>query len=139
MIAMAYGIRITEESYKRDVPALPVCVGLLRECVESRLLGWGVRREAVDDALLVISELVTNGVAACPDTVLGFEMYVSGFALVIEITDTSPDPLVRRTAGDYDVSGRGLDIVDALAESWGMRRLPQRGKCVWARLALKDS
>jgi anti-sigma regulatory factor (Ser/Thr protein kinase) len=123
-----------EHHYKRDVLAVPASVGLLRDLAERQLSLWGAVQGLIDDATLVLSELATNSVAACPGSVLGFAMYVSGGALVIEVHDTSLEQPLRRRAGDYDVSGRGLDIVTFVAETWGVRRSPQGGKCIWARL-----
>lgn len=84
---------------------------------------------------LVVSEPVTDGVAACPGRLLVFEMFAPAGAVVVEVRDESERPPVRRAAGTSDGRGRGLLIVDALAETWGTRWPPGGGKVVWARLA----
>jgi hypothetical protein len=42
-----------------------------------------------------------------------------------------------RTPGPTDPDGRGLQIVDMLASSWGFDALPEGGKTVWFALATK--
>jgi hypothetical protein len=51
------------------------------------------------------------------------------------VGDASPEMPVRADAlNDDDLSGRGLFIVDSLAQSWGAYLVPT-GKIVWAILA----
>ncbi|MFC4606386.1 ATP-binding protein [Streptomyces maoxianensis] len=56
--------------------------------------------------------------------------------LRIEVTDTRGDRLpVNRQPGD-DESGRGLILVDALADRWGVSPGPAPRKTVWAEIDL---
>ncbi|MFJ8915345.1 ATP-binding protein [Amycolatopsis sp. NPDC102389] len=89
---------------------------------------------AVDDAVLVADELVSNahqhGEAprACR---LGLTH--RGRSLRIEVDDASPRQPRRRTPDGS--GGRGLMLIDRLASAWGVRN--QAGhKTVWAELAL---
>jgi hypothetical protein len=125
---------VIEHHYEKEVLAVPASVGLLRDLAERRLVQWGAVREFVDDAMLVLSELVTNSVDACRGSLLVFAMYAHSGTLVIEVHDNSPQMPVQRTAGERDVRGRGLTIVGALSESWGVRQSPNGVKCIWARL-----
>lgn len=86
---------------------------------------------------LVVSELTTNVVvhAGTPFTVT---LARRGPWLVLEVRDhvtgrvVLPEPTV-----DVDVSGRGLGIVRALSEAWGV--WPRRdGKSVWAAFRLEQ-
>jgi hypothetical protein len=48
----------------------------------------------------------------------------------IEVTDPSMDAPQMRCAGPDDEKGRGLAIIDALADDWGTR-FTDHGKTVW--------
>jgi hypothetical protein len=75
--------------------------------------------EIVEDAVLLVSELVTNSV-------------VHGGPPVVVAVECDGDALVpaRRTAGHGDESGRGLALVDTLSSDWGVDTQPD-GKHVW--------
>lgn len=51
-------------------------------------------------------------------------------AVVIEVRDGARAMPLRHEAGTSDVAGRGLMLVDALADEWGVRR-EDTGKSVW--------
>lgn len=59
--------------------------------------------------------------------------------LRVEVADTRGDrlPESRRPGGD-DESGRGLLIVEALADRWGVEEGPAPRKTVWAELDLEE-
>ncbi|MFC5953859.1 ATP-binding protein [Streptomyces pratens] len=60
-----------------------------------------------------------------------------GATLRIEVTDTRGDDLPsRRVPAPEDESGRGLLLVEALADRWGVRLGPVPRKTVWAELDL---
>lgn len=120
--------------FRREVLAVPSSVGLLRDLAEVHLRKWGADESFIDDVILVVSELATNSVTHCRGRLMGFEMYASNGGLVVEAWDPSSEPPVPREATGEDLGGRGLAIVDYLAESWGTRWPPRGGKCVWARL-----
>ncbi|MFF7989676.1 ATP-binding protein [Kitasatospora xanthocidica] len=116
-------------------PADLVAVGSVRRRLRSALSHWGVP-ELSDTAELLSSELVTNallhtGKGAVFDAVLG-----SDHRLRIEVQDgTSRLPGRRRDPeAEYATSGRGLLLVEALADSWGVQ-LRGDGKVTWFELA----
>ncbi|MFF0683390.1 SpoIIE family protein phosphatase [Streptomyces tendae] len=89
------------------------------------------------DALVVVSELVTNAVVhAGTDVEVGLGVESTG-TLVIEVADRHPSRAPR--GGDHETPhepaeyGRGLRLIAALAESWGVTYRPGT-KTVWARL-----
>ncbi|RKT18596.1 anti-sigma regulatory factor (Ser/Thr protein kinase) [Streptomyces sp. 1114.5] len=117
-------------------PADLVAVGAVRRRLRSALSHWGVP-ELSDTAELLSSELVTNalvhtGKGAVFDAVLG-----SDHRLRIEVHDgTSRLPGCRRDPeAEYATSGRGLLLVEALADAWGVQ-LRGDGKVTWFELTL---
>ncbi|MEU5740758.1 SpoIIE family protein phosphatase [Streptomyces tendae] len=90
------------------------------------------------DVLVVVSELVTNAVVhAGTDVEVSLRMEETG-TLVVESTDQHPsraprstDPEMPHDPAEY---GRGLRLVAALAEAWGITYRPGI-KTVWARLS----
>ena len=107
-------------------------VGAARRFVAVRCGDWGCG-DLVDDAELVVSELVTNalvhGAGYCE-----LRAALSDAALRLQVIDEGigmPDP---RTAGQGDEHGRGLLLVSALCEAWGVEALPGGGKVVWAEI-----
>ncbi|HVE46048.1 MAG TPA: SpoIIE family protein phosphatase [Acidimicrobiales bacterium] len=89
--------------------------------------GWD---ERVDTAVLLVSELVTNAVrharGPCALVVcLGEE------SVELSVEDGDPRyPSVRRP-GPLDDHGRGLLLIGALADDWGIRALASGGKATW--------
>jgi anti-sigma regulatory factor (Ser/Thr protein kinase) len=89
----------------------------------------------LDDAELVASELVANAVrhAASP-VVLTLERRDG--CLMIAVQDAAPDLLPRpRAAGAEETGGRGMLLVDRLAQRWGCSP-SEASKVVWAELAI---
>ena len=89
---------------------------------------------AVDDATLVVSELVTNAIRAGARRV-GVDLSRDAGLLRIRVSDDGAGwPRVGRP-GPTAQSGRGLVLVAAVAEDWGVERLAS-GKEVWAELSV---
>jgi anti-sigma regulatory factor (Ser/Thr protein kinase) len=87
----------------------------------------------VDDAAVVVSELVTNAIAAAPWGPIFVALPPSSGRLVIECWDLSPDRPVPREPDVLDTHGRGLAVVKGLSLSYGCD--PRgRWKVVWALL-----
>lgn len=89
----------------------------------------------IDDAELVISELVTNSVRSGAGTVhLAVRLHHG--ALEVDVADDGPGwpRLVR--AGERDTNGRGLVLVDALAQHWQAERIDSGGKRVRVTIAV---
>jgi anti-sigma regulatory factor (Ser/Thr protein kinase) len=80
------------------------------------LRGWGAEH-VVADVGLVVSELVGNAVLHARSAV---ELSLSrdGSGVIIEASDSSPREPVRRDFGPQAPTGRGLQILDALAPGW---------------------
>jgi anti-sigma regulatory factor (Ser/Thr protein kinase) len=85
------------------------------------LLGRATRPSA-EDVVLVVSELVTNAVRASAD-VIGLSVHVDEERVEVEISDDAGGWPTRREADWEDPSGRGLAIVDELADRWDATEL----------------
>ncbi|MEV0775582.1 ATP-binding protein [Streptomyces sp. NPDC050433] len=116
----------------------PSCVGLARSELRKALAGWGL--SALEDpAILVLSELVTNAVvhARVP---AGREIETRFLptgrpvpdGLRIEVHDASDRRPHVRTGYLDTCDGRGLVIVNTLADAWGVSDRVGVGKLVWA-------
>ncbi|MFE7118764.1 ATP-binding protein [Streptomyces sp. NPDC057654] len=119
------------------LPRQPASVGLARLRVREHLTAWGRTGDAVDAAMLVVSELATNAVRHGALGDREFEVAVTALgdgSCFVEVTDSGRRPPVPRAVGDEDESGRGLHLVEALAETWGVWHRGCFGKTVWAVL-----
>lgn len=86
--------------------------------------------KVADVALLLTSEIVTNAILYAGSEI-ELVVEVSGGVVRVEVVDANEDaPRVRRV-DITATSGRGLALVDALASSWGVERIPSDGKRVW--------
>ena len=88
-----------------------------------------------------MAELAANAAThgRVPERDFRLTLYVVGGTLRIEVTDTRGDRTPRTQLPALDAeSGRGLVLVDALADKWGVAPgLPPR-KTVWAEVALPE-
>ena len=109
-----------------------------RRFVAEALLDWQVP-DRIDDALLLASELVTNAVEhGSPPATL--QIAYREPELLIEVHDASGRlPVLGRLDDPVAERGRGVAIVDAIADSWGVVDIPNDGKAVWCKLALRPS
>ncbi|RPK52881.1 Anti-sigma regulatory factor (Ser/Thr protein kinase) [Streptomyces sp. LamerLS-316] len=89
--------------------------------------------------ILLISELVTNAVVhtGCPAVLrmLFGSANPAGSAgtVRVEVADTSCRPPQPRHAEGEDTGGRGLELVDGLADRWGWQ--PEgAGKRIWCEV-----
>ncbi|MEU5734290.1 ATP-binding protein [Streptomyces antimycoticus] len=115
----------------------PRCVALARADLRKALAGWGL--VAVEEvALLVLSELITNAVrhARVPGRQIETRYLHQGDKVRIEVHDAADQLPKLRTPTPESVRGRGLVLVETLADQWGVTPRPAVGKAVWAVLAL---
>jgi anti-sigma regulatory factor (Ser/Thr protein kinase) len=85
-------------------------------------------------AVLLTSELVTNAILYGHGP-LELRAHTEGSALRIEVRDQEPasPPVLRSDADLTEIGGRGLQLVDTLADRWGWSAEAQ-GKVVWFEL-----
>ncbi|MBQ0851841.1 SpoIIE family protein phosphatase [Streptomyces sp. NPDC057621] len=119
-------------------PGDPEALTEARHMVRAAVRAWGARERA-DEIELIADELITNAL-----------MHTEGAAVVtlraltgpdrrirVEVEDASSALPRRREAGESGVSGRGLLLVDRLADVWGVEARGG-GKCVWCEFLVPE-
>ena len=105
----------------------------IRRTLRALLTGWGLAADVVDDALLVVEELVTN-VVDHARTPFRLTVRLTNHVLHLAVRDCDSG-LPRLRPFDPDAArGRGLQVITAIAQQWGCDR-HERGKTVWVDLA----
>lgn len=123
------------------VPHGPAGVGNARHRMRDQLRTGGVSESVIDDAVLILSELLSNackhgrplGDALAGDGDVRAAWRVDqGGRLVVEVTDgggpTRPAPATPSVTAH---GGRGLNIITALADDWGVRDDARGEVTVW--------
>lgn len=118
-----------------DLAANAQAVPAARKLLRQLLAAWSHTR-LLDDASIVLSELVTNAVQHAHGTLnlhLGLHGDSDG-ALQIAVEDSSNLlPVVKAVPIDSE-AGRGMRLVQRLSVRWGVEIRPDGGKLVWAEL-----
>ncbi|RPK47488.1 Histidine kinase-, DNA gyrase B-, and HSP90-like ATPase [Streptomyces sp. ADI91-18] len=103
-----------------------------REFTDVTLDAWGVTSRR-DDLLLCVSELTTNALLHGVPPGRGYRLRLLRFEGVVrvEVHDSGPGRPRRSGRNTSAEHGRGLFLVEALADRWGVgARTP--GKVVWS-------
>ncbi|MFJ8476270.1 SpoIIE family protein phosphatase [Kitasatospora sp. NPDC094011] len=115
-------------------------VAEVRAELRDALRRWGVA-EFIDTAELLSSELVTNAIRHTDrDAMFTARLYRESASdgapvrLRVEVEDESDLWPTRRTPGEQASSGRGLMLVEALADAWGVEPRGS-GKRMWFELS----
>ncbi|MCX4629266.1 ATP-binding protein [Streptomyces sp. NBC_01443] len=116
----------------------PAEVGRARRWARSRLAGSGIGDDEplAETLILLISELVTNAVVhtGCPAVL---RMLFGEPGVRVEVADASSRGPARRQAAGDDTGGRGLELVDGLADRWGWQH-EGAGKRIWCEIDRAD-
>lgn len=120
------------ENARLEIGPDPSGVARARRFVAQQCREWDCG-DVVEDAQLVVSELVTNalihGQSQCE-----LRAGLTDAALRIQVIDSGEDMPDPQMAGEGDEHGRGLLLVSAVCAAWGVEALPGGGKVVWAEL-----
>ncbi|SNR83016.1 Anti-sigma regulatory factor (Ser/Thr protein kinase) [Geodermatophilus saharensis] len=116
-----------------DLPPSARSVPVARHLAREVLLAWDAPQDGADVELLV-TELVANVVDHVGgESVLSLELEYSDGWLRIAVADGSAvRPVVGELRGDQP-RGRGMQIVEAIADDWGVESV-DGGKRVWFSL-----
>ena len=131
--ASSDGAEETQLNLQMMLPTANRAVKLARETTRDALATWQLAY-LEETAVLLVSELVTNAVRhARGSDAITLELQAAGTWLRIEVQDADPRWPQPRTPAEFDGSGFGFVLVDALAGKWGVRETAT-GKAVWAEL-----
>ena len=111
--------------------AAPETAARARRFVRQTLTGWSLS-EAIDTALTVVTELVTNAVRYTQAPVR-LRLHQARDRLVIDVIDRDQRLPRRMEPAPNEEHHRGLFIVDAFSRRWGTRPTTD-GKVVWAEI-----
>ncbi|MFF3765036.1 ATP-binding protein [Streptomyces sp. NPDC001922] len=131
--------------YTTTLTRVEESVAVARLAVRRSLECWGIGEETRETAATIVSELFTN--ALVHGTGTGARVIIERPAddqVYVAVVDRAAYRLPElRVPSDREDGGRGLMLVDALADRWGYDRLgpPRRywGKRVWAQLRAQRS
>jgi anti-sigma regulatory factor (Ser/Thr protein kinase) len=116
------------EPAQAEFPAAVASVPAARRWVRSRLPSW-LSHEDCERIVLLVSETVTNAVRHARSEV-GLRLYDRRPTFRVEIDDGAASLPVTRHAGLDEESGRGVMLIEAVADRWGVTGR-HSGKTVW--------
>jgi anti-sigma regulatory factor (Ser/Thr protein kinase) len=120
-----------------EFPADRTAPSRARRFVSETLHAWGISGATTADAVLLVSELVTNALlhARSAPTV---ELTRDGDRVRVGVCDDSPVAPRRRQYATDAATGRGIALVEQLAIDWGSERVGD-GKRVWFELRINGA
>lgn len=120
------------------VAAVPAAARETRRWAMSLAREQGAAGSATRVVELLVSEVVTNAVKYGSVTgSLAVAVQVDDGAMTVRVTDENPvRPVVRRALPE-DTGGRGMELVETLAQDWGVDEHGTTGKTVWFRVGLR--
>jgi anti-sigma regulatory factor (Ser/Thr protein kinase) len=122
-----------------ELPTLPTTPAWARRHARAVLGAWQITPDSTEVAILLVSEIVKNAVAASTAQAEQTSAVAAPITqtiryqrgqIIIEITDNNPSPPVLTDAGPDAETGRGLLLVQALAKEWYWHYPPDGGKTV---------
>lgn len=120
------------------LPHTPASVAVARRRITADLAAAGVPEASVGDAVLVLSELLSNAIRHArplPGAIVEVAWRLEPGAIEVAVSDggapTRPAPTHAALSA---LGGRGLDIVEYLSAAWGIQTT-EPGLTVWAVLA----
>ncbi|MFM9452313.1 ATP-binding protein [Streptomyces europaeiscabiei] len=132
---------VSSPHLQTTLAADPAAIRAARRGLRERLLEWGLEPIA-DDVALAAAELLTNAVKhGCRGVPSGtrevtLTAWYTATRLRVAVTDPSTEVPRRRSASTDCEDGRGLRLVDEVADRWGATTEPDgSGKTVWLELA----
>ena len=128
---------ITDEAlaYRLPLPPHKIASRQAQRVLEWALRDWGVNDVSVENARIVVSELVANALTHSID-VFTLTLRLAENGVLVEVWDSSDTLPVVGLPDGLSINGRGMFLVDALSKEWSVTHESEGGKTVWARIAL---
>jgi len=120
------------EAAEAVMPNRPDSTPAARAFLTRLLNGWGVEQDVIDDAGLLTTELMSNAVRH-GSGLITLRIEVDAGAIQVRVHDDGADTVQVKEVGEASVGGRGLFIVECVADQWGSDP-DDPGKSVWFRL-----
>lgn len=128
----------SDRAHWLELPAHRSSARTARRFVSARLTEWRLADQLCEEAVLIVSELATNALCHAAGTrILCGVGLISDRWLRLEVHDHDYNggTLSRCAPGPDDEGGRGLLLVQEIADDWGVDRSALTGgKAVWATL-----
>lgn len=112
-------------------PAVPAAAAEVRRALEALPRPETLPTGMLADLQLAATELITNAIRAGSPTIT-VVIAVPPPLLQLEVSDDAEGLPVIGDSGLDATHGRGLSILSAVAERWGVDRHPNDGKTIWA-------
>lgn len=131
---------VTARTFTQRLSATPRGARLARHLALDQLREWGLPYDAPasEAVAVIVAELAANAVThgRVPGRDFGLRLSLVTGSVRIEVTDTRDEPLPAvRPPGPLDEDGRGLLLVETLADRWEvLDREPPPGKTVRAEV-----
>jgi anti-sigma regulatory factor (Ser/Thr protein kinase) len=127
---------------KLELGPLATAIACGRDHTRLVLAEWGLGH-LIDDAALLVSELLTNSLKASwalrtPAPIV-LRLLANDRQLLIEAWDQWVEGYELKPAAPDDDHGRGLTVVAALSNRWGAGRISEDYKAVWCELMIERS
>jgi anti-sigma regulatory factor (Ser/Thr protein kinase) len=119
--------------HRVSLPRDPVSARSARLFLRDTMDAWDASAD-MEALNLATSELVTNALVHGRGAV-GLTMRLEAGSLRVEVADDSREIPVLLPNPGHATSGRGMNIVEALSDGWGVDIVPNGGKVVWFTVA----
>ncbi|WP_421107289.1 ATP-binding protein [Streptomyces sp. NEAU-S77] len=133
-------VPVTVRTFAQRFSATRRGARLARLLAANQFASWGLGPS--DAAVLVVAELAANAVfhGRVPgrDFALLLRYDHETGRLEIEVSDTHDRQPTPKTPTSVDEQGRGLLLVEALADRWGVKERRGPGKTVWAHISSRN-
>ncbi|MFI1678876.1 ATP-binding protein [Streptomyces sp. NPDC020607] len=132
----------TSQTYRLTTPNTPLSPKICRDTVAMLLTANGHRPDLTDTARTLVSEIVTNAVTHTGSLTIDLETVVlrDGVRVAVYDDHAATEPLAALDVSRDSEHGRGLLLVQALADDWGVAPAARphgeggEGKNVWFEL-----
>jgi anti-sigma regulatory factor (Ser/Thr protein kinase) len=122
---------------RAHLPREAASVRAARQIVASALDGSAVPNEKRQDVVLLTSEVATNALVHA-GSAFDLSLSLEAGTVRVEVHDDGGVFSPSRAAGPGATAGRGLALLEVMADRWGTRDEGALGKVVWFELGVAE-